>query len=172
MDISLPSSFVNFSKSALYSLGSLKFFFHLTQTHYGAESAQLIPLLHTWSLSVEEQYYILFPIVLLFIFKYLKRYLFYILILGFFSSLILADWLSIYAPYLNFYILPTRVWEIVAGSILAYFELTKGRETRYKILNLVLPSIGLILMHNIYCFLTIIQIIHLLKRYHLLLVFA
>ncbi|MDA9731959.1 acyltransferase [Candidatus Pelagibacter sp.] len=143
----LPSSFVNFSKSVLYSLGfSSNFFFHFTETQYGAESAQLIPLLHTWSLSVEEQYYILFPIVLLFIFKYLKRYLFYILILGFFSSLILADWLSIYAPYLNFYILPTRVWEIVAGSILAYFELTKGRETRYKILNLVLPSIGLILI--------------------------
>ena len=143
----LPSSFVNFSKSVLYSIGfSSNFFFHFTETQYGAESSELIPLLHTWSLSVEEQYYILFPIVLLFIFKYLKRDLFYILILSFLSSLILANWLSGYAPNLNFYILPTRGWEIVAGSILAYFELTKGRETKYKILNLVLPSIGLILI--------------------------
>ena len=43
----LPSSFVNFSKSVLYSLGfSSNFFFHFTETQYGAESAQLIPLLH------------------------------------------------------------------------------------------------------------------------------
>ena len=52
--------------------------------------------------------------------------------------------------FLNFYVLPTRAWELVAGSILAYFELTKGREIRYKILNLVLPTIGLILIASFY----------------------
>ena len=60
----LPSSFVDYSKSILYSLGfSSNFYFHYSEQQYGAESGLLKPFLHTWSLSVEEQYYILFPIV-------------------------------------------------------------------------------------------------------------
>ena len=78
----LPNSFVNFSKSILYSLGfSSNFYFHYSGQEYGAESGLLKPFLHTWSLSVEEQYYILFPIVLLITFKYFRKYLVHILIL-------------------------------------------------------------------------------------------
>jgi len=62
----LPSSFIDFSKSILYSLGfSSNFYFYYSGQQYGAESGLLKPFLHTWSLSVEEQFYILFPIVLL-----------------------------------------------------------------------------------------------------------
>ena len=62
----LPISFIDFSKSILYSLGfSSNFYFFFSGQQYGAESGLLKPFLHTWSLSVEEQYYILFPIVLL-----------------------------------------------------------------------------------------------------------
>jgi peptidoglycan/LPS O-acetylase OafA/YrhL len=62
----LPGSFVDFSKSILYSLGfSSNFYFHYSGQQYGAESGLLKPFLHTWSLSVEEQFYILFPIILL-----------------------------------------------------------------------------------------------------------
>ena len=67
----LPSIFVDFSKSIIYSLGfSSNFYFWYSGERYGAESGLLKPFLHTWSLSVEEQFYILFPIVLLVIFKY------------------------------------------------------------------------------------------------------
>ena len=84
----LPNSFIDFSKSILYSLGfTSNFYFHYTGQEYGAVSGFLKPFLHTWSLSVEEQYYILFPIVLLFAFKYFRKYLIYILILGFISRL-------------------------------------------------------------------------------------
>ena len=150
----LPSSFIDFSKSILYSLGfSSNFYFHYSGQEYGAESGLLKPFLHTWSLSVEEQFYILFPIVLLITFKYFRKYLIHILILGFAISLGLADWGSRNHPLFNFYVLPTRGWELLAGSILAYFEVTRGRRSEIKTLNLILPSIGLLLIgHSILFF--------------------
>jgi peptidoglycan/LPS O-acetylase OafA/YrhL len=143
----LPSSFVDFSKSILYSLGfSSNFYFHYSGQQYGAESGLLKPFLHTWSLSVEEQFYILFPIVLLITFKYFRKYLIHILILGFVISLGLAEWGSKNHPSFNFYVLPTRGWELLAGSILAYFEITNGKRGENKTLNLILPTIGLLLI--------------------------
>jgi peptidoglycan/LPS O-acetylase OafA/YrhL len=150
----LPSSFIDFSKSILYSLGfSSNSYFHYSGQIYGAESGLLKPFLHTWSLSVEEQYYILFPIVLLITFKYFRKYVIHILILGFVISLGLADWGSKNHPSFNFYVLPTRVWELLAGSILAYFEIIKGHRSKNKLFNLILPTIGLLLIgHSILFF--------------------
>ena len=150
----LPSSFIDFSKSILYSLGfNSNFYFWYSGQQYGAESGLLKPFLHTWSLSVEEQFYIIFPIVLLITFKYFGKFLIHILILGFIISLGLADWGSKNYPSFNFYILPTRGWELLAGSILAYFEITLGHRSKNKILNLILPSIGLFLIgHSILFF--------------------
>jgi peptidoglycan/LPS O-acetylase OafA/YrhL len=150
----LPGSFVDFSKSILYSLGfSSNFYFHYSGQTYGAESGLLKPFLHTWSLSVEEQYYIIFPIVLLITFKYFRKYLIHILILGFIISLGLADWGSRNHPSFNFYVLPTRGWELLAGSILAYFEINNGHRSKNKTLNLILPTIGLLLIgHSILFF--------------------
>jgi len=142
-----PSSFVDFSKSILYSLGfSSNFYFHFTGQEYGALGGLFMPFLHTWSLSVEEQYYILFPIVLLITFKYFKKYLIHILILGFIVSLVLADWGSRNYPSASFYFLHTRMWELIVGSILAYFQITIGHRSENKILNSILPGIGLFLI--------------------------
>src|SRR6056300_1477190 len=77
-------SFIDFSKSILYSLGfSSNFYFYFSGQQYGAENGLLKPFLHTWSLSVEEQFYILFPVLLLITFKYFRKYLIYTLIIGF-----------------------------------------------------------------------------------------
>lgn len=150
----LLSSFVDFSKSILYSLVfSSNFYFHYSGQQYGGEDGSLKLFLHTWSLSVEEQYYILFPIVLLVTFKYFKKYLIYILLFGFVFSLGLADWGSRNHSSFNFYVLPTRMWELLAGSILAYFEITKGHRSKYQTLNLILPIIGFLLIgHSILFF--------------------
>ena len=59
----LPANFLEYSKSILSAvLFSSNFFFYFVTTEYGAESALLKPFLHTWSLGVEEQFYIVFPI--------------------------------------------------------------------------------------------------------------
>ena len=142
-----PSSFVDFSKSILFSLGfSSNFYFHYSGQQYGAESGLLKPFLHTWSLSVEEQYYILFPIVLLITFRYFKKYLIYTLIVGFILSLGMADSTSRNYPSISFYFIHTRMWELIAGSMLAYFEITNGHRSQNRILNLILPFAGLILI--------------------------
>jgi peptidoglycan/LPS O-acetylase OafA/YrhL len=152
--ILLPSSFVDFSKSILYSLGfSSNFYFHYSNQQYGALSGLLKPLLHTWSLSVEEQFYILFPIILLFIFKYFRKYFLHILFLGFTISLGLADLGSKNYSSATFYLLHTRIWELLAGSILAYFEITLKHRSKNQKFNFILPSVGLFLIgHSILFF--------------------
>jgi peptidoglycan/LPS O-acetylase OafA/YrhL len=150
----LPSSFVDFSKSILYSLGfSSNFFFHYSGQEYAAPSGLYKPFLHTWSLSVEEQFYIIFPITFFITFKYFRKYLIHILILGFLISFGLAEWTSRNYPSLSFYFLHTRLWELLVGSILAYYEVIKGHRSKYKILNLILPMVGLLLIgHSVFFF--------------------
>jgi len=77
------------------------------------------PLLHTWSLSVEEQFYIFFPLALFVINKFLKnRYLPWLLIFGI-ISFITSVFGCYYFQKINFYFFPTRAWELIAGAILA-----------------------------------------------------
>jgi hypothetical protein len=65
----------------------------------------------------------------------------------------LADWGSKNHPSFNFYVLPTRGWELLAGSILAYFEINNGHRSKNRILNLILPFIGFILIgHSVLFF--------------------
>ena len=143
----IPSSLINFSKSILYSLAfTTNIFFHYSGQEYGADIGKLIPFLHTWSLSVEEQFYILFPIIVLIFLKFFKRYLIHIFFLGFVISLGLADWGSREYPSATFYFLHTRLWEFLAGSIIAYFETTRGYRSKKKLFNYIFPSIGLILI--------------------------
>ena len=150
----LPSSFVDFSKSLLYSLGfSSNFYFHYSGQVYGAESGLLKPFLHTWSLSVEEQYYILFPGVLFITFKYFRRYIGIFLFIFFITSLYIADWGSKNHPSFSFYVLPTRGWEVLAGSILAYLEIKLDYLNKNKVLSLILPGFGfLLIIHAIFFF--------------------
>ena len=150
----LPLNFIDFSKSILYSLGfSSNFYFYHTGIQYAAEDSLLVPLLHIWSLSVEEQYYIIFPAVLIVTYKYFKKYLFHILILGFCLSLFLAQWGSSRYPTLNFYMLPTRGWELLAGSILSFLEIKKNFRSQNLKINNILSIFGfLLILHAIFFF--------------------
>ena len=150
----LPNDLLDFSKSILYSLGfSSNFYFHYSGLEYGGAGLEGNPFLHTWSLSVEEQYYVLFPLALFITFKFFKKFLIHVLILGFIISLGLANWGSTNYPSASFYFLHTRIWEILAGSILAYFEIIKGGRSKIHSFNLILPSVGLFLIgHSILFF--------------------
>ena len=65
----------------------------------------------------------------------------------------MADWGSRNYTSATFYFLNTRMWELLAGSILAYLEISKGHRSQNKTLNLILPSIGLFLIaHSILFF--------------------
>lgn len=150
----LPISLIDFSKSILYSLGfSSNFYFYYSGLQYGAENNLLKPLLHTWSLSIEEQYYFFFPVILLIINRYFRKYLIYILVLSFIASLGIADRMSNDNPAISFYFLHTRIWELLAGSILAYLEIKQVYKIDNRIINLTLPSLGFfIIILNIFFF--------------------
>ncbi|MGE0289249.1 MAG: acyltransferase family protein [Bradyrhizobium sp.] len=91
--------------------------FFWKETGYFAAAAELKPLLHTWSLAVEEQYYVIVPIALMLLWKLGYRTALGLLVLGFVASLALAEWGARHVPSAAFYLLPTRAWELLIGAI-------------------------------------------------------
>ncbi|WP_162527218.1 acyltransferase family protein [Sphingomonas solaris] len=98
------------------------------QTDYFAGAVELKPLIHTWSLAVEEQYYIVFPLILMGVARWgRRRYLLPTLLLAITSfalSVAMMDW----DASGNYYLLLTRAWELLIGSLLAYgapFEVSR-----------------------------------------------
>ena len=87
----VPWQLIDFSNSALASLLFVSNIYFWMQSGYFAPATDQMPLLHTWSLAIEEQYYILFPICLILIWKYLPRYLLAIMIIALLASFILRN---------------------------------------------------------------------------------
>jgi peptidoglycan/LPS O-acetylase OafA/YrhL len=92
-------------------------FYH--QSGYFDKPAELKPLLHTWSLALEEQFYIFFPLFFLLIWRIFKKHFKLVLFLCTLGSLALSIiWIS-RDPSAAFYLLPFRAWELLLGSLLA-----------------------------------------------------
>jgi len=138
----LPSDFVEYSKSIVSTLlFSSNLFFYFTTTDYGVDSSLLKPFLHTWSLGIEEQFYFIFPILLLIFHKFVSRHLLIVLVVMLVMSLVFAEFVGTKNADLNFYLPMSRFWELIFGAVLAYTELKHGqiRVPAQKIL----PIIGL-----------------------------
>ena len=119
----IPDHLEDFSKSVIASLMFVSnFYFFFSETEYGASSSLLKPLLHTWSLSIEEQFYLIFPLLSLLTLR-LKAQYFWVLNLSIFIvSLIFAHVNAQNNPDLNFYLPLSRYWELSAGALIAYRE--------------------------------------------------
>lgn len=142
----LPTNFIEYAKSILSSIyGWSNLFFYFNTTQYGAESSLFKPFLHTWSLGIEEQFYLIFPILSILILKFFRNYFLSIGTLLFILSLIFAEYMIPINPELNFYLPLSRFWELLIGSALAYkeiyFEETKGN----SFIKLI-PNLGIILV--------------------------
>ncbi|WP_158667336.1 acyltransferase family protein [Agrobacterium bohemicum] len=121
----LPDAYEDFSKSLMMATLSLSNIYFLKKTDYFAPDSAEVPLLHTWSLGVEEQFYILFP--LLFLFRLKIRTIFRILLAAAIASLVVSEFGARHFPSANHYLLPTRVWEILAGSLCAFYVFGRPR---------------------------------------------
>lgn len=115
----LPDELARFGKSLLAIATFSSNIFFLRNTNYFAPTAEDQPFLHTWSLAVEEQYYVLFPLFLILSWRFGKSKLFWLTSFGAILSLALAEWGWRNHPVANFYLLPMRAWELLAGSLLA-----------------------------------------------------
>ncbi|MGO7379935.1 acyltransferase family protein [Rhizobium ruizarguesonis] len=139
----LPSELLDYANSIGSSLlfGS-NIYFYFTAAQYGEPNTLLKPFLHTWSLSVEEQFYIGFPLLLLIVRRYLKsRFLPCVLLVASLSFVLCVVTVR-YDQQQAFYSPLTRAWELLAGTLLAYHEVGRGR-TRPRPL---LAAAGLVLV--------------------------
>ena len=96
------------------------------QQGYFAESAQLNPLLHTWSLAVEEQYYVFFPLFLIIAWRFGINRVFWMIVMMLAVSFLTSEWGWRNQAAANFYLAPTRAWELFFGSISAFIVHKRG----------------------------------------------
>lgn len=113
------------AKSTIATLGlSSNFYFAWKTGGYFDGATELQPLLHTWSLAVEEQFYLFWPLVVLYAGRMAirrgkppSRAIGVSLAVVFFVSLALSLWLTPLRPTLAFFLAPTRAWEFAAGGL-------------------------------------------------------
>lgn len=128
----LPQELNNFGKS-LYAVNLFASnFLFWDQTGYFEPSTELMPLLHTWSLAVEEQFYVVFPLMLLGLRRFSTATVLKVVVASIVLSFVAAQVLAFVDPAANFYLLPSRFWELGAGAILALggvdrLPLSRGR---------------------------------------------
>ncbi len=145
----LPSELINYAWSVLSSqLFGSNIFWHYSLQEYGAQSALLKPFLHTWSLAVEEQYYIVFPILLGLLFRYFRRYLLLVIAAGIVISLEFSVWMTTRDSSFSFYMLPSRFWELLAGAALAIVmsQSATNLSNSSTFLSRLAPGLGIVMI--------------------------
>jgi len=154
-----PTDLQNYSKSIISSLTFWSNFQFSSETGYFATPGEYKPLLHTWSLSIEEQFYIFYPLFFIFIFKLSKKFLNLLIIIILLLSLIFAQWggnLNFQYPFIDedllFYsqsfltkfMMPFgRIWELALGAACAflinsnkdYFQINQIQNNKILLFN-------------------------------------
>lgn len=114
-----PLEMIDYAKSLATASVSVSNLYFWSQSGYFDAASSARPLLHTWSLAVEEQFYIVFPILIVLLRRYFPRRVelaIYILALG---SFVLSAWQVFVFPATTFYWAHTRAWELLLGTIVA-----------------------------------------------------
>lgn len=140
----LPPQMLEFSKS----IGAVALFvsnvlFWRTSGYFDSTAGEK-PLLHTWSLGVEEQFYIFFPLILFFLWKHRKNFLVPGIVLIAFGSLAVSQWLSQGHAMANFFLIPSRAWELMIGALAAL--IFKHKEDLSSGAKNALSALGFLMM--------------------------
>ena len=143
----LPSDMKSFSQSLVaVSFFSSNFLFWMTSGYFDT-AAELKPMLHTWSLAVEEQYYVLFPVFLMLAWRLGRRWIVALLSVLFMASLAAANWGAYAHPSAAFYLLPTRGWELLIGVLVSFYLANGDRKLSIShSINQTISIVGLLLI--------------------------
>ncbi|WP_425071545.1 acyltransferase family protein [Sagittula sp. S175] len=125
----LPFEFREFGKSAIAATVYLSNVLFWKQTGYFDVAAHDKPLLHTWSLAVEEQFYIFLPLLIVALSRS-RRAVIWALVLTWAASLAACVWFTPTHPSSTFYLFPFRAWELLTGVLLAIWGLSRGTDWR------------------------------------------
>ena len=127
----LPQDFKDFGQSlSATSLFFANIFFWF-KTGYFDHAAETKPLLHTWSLGIEEQFYIFWPLFLWFVETRIRSFMPIIILTAFIFSFVASEIAVQWAPSSAFYLTPFRAWELMAGAVVALGILKRPRS--YKV---------------------------------------
>jgi len=153
----IPSDMERFSKSLVAVPTFVSNILFWRESGYWDTANELKPLLHTWSLAVEEQYYILFPLFLMMMWRFRRRWILSSFIVISLFSLAAAEWAAYNAPKANFFLLTTRAWELAIGASIAFYFVYRRNTVRIllsnKFIDEVLGLAGLIMIgYAVYVF--------------------
>lgn len=119
-----PDELIQLSKHAFSSTAFVSNFIFLKESGYFDNAAEAKPLLHLWSLSIEEQFYLLWPMAILLISRLRLPFSLFVLVL-FFGSFSFCLYEVQIDPINAFYLPYTRFWELLAGALLALYKQSK-----------------------------------------------
>jgi peptidoglycan/LPS O-acetylase OafA/YrhL len=135
----LPSQMKDFSQSLVATSLFASNILFWRESGYFAAASEEKPLLHTWSLAVEEQYYLLFPLFFFLAWRFEKNRVLWIVVIIAVMSFLLSEWGWRNQPIANFYLAPTRAWELLSGSIAAFIlqQSTLRKNNLYALIGLI-----------------------------------
>ncbi|MDR6543225.1 peptidoglycan/LPS O-acetylase OafA/YrhL [Acinetobacter bereziniae] len=133
----IPFDYRSLSKHVIGSLLFVSNIIYWKESGYFDVDSHEKILLHTWSLSVEWQFYLFLPIYLIIAYKLLKHKTIYALILLFICSLALAHVISTYRPSASFFLLPTRAWEMILGGFLYFLPKPNLKDATSYLLEII-----------------------------------
>ena len=122
----LPTELKDFSQSIAAVMLFVSNILFWKEEGYFSAASELKPLLHTWSLAVEEQFYVFFPPLLMALWRWGRKPTFWILLGIALVSLALSEWGWRHDASANFYLAPSRAWELLAGSLAALWQADRG----------------------------------------------
>ena len=129
----LPSHLAEYAASLLAVLTFSSNIFFFRNIGYFEIAAEVKPLLHTWSLSLEEQFYFILPVGLFIVFKVHKKLIIPVILMIITFSLIVSELGATNAPVANFFLLPSRIWEFLIGSLVATLPIDIKNRSRRRI---------------------------------------
>ncbi|MEM9840673.1 MAG: acyltransferase family protein [Pseudomonadota bacterium] len=121
----LPVQFEDFGASVVAAGLFFSNIYFWQQTDYFAGSSEFLPLLHTWSLAVEEQFYLIFPLVMMAVAWFFRARFAPVLLALVLASFAVCLWGTANEPSATFYLLPTRAWELGIGALVATAHIPK-----------------------------------------------
>jgi len=139
----LPSDLKNFSKSLVAVSTFTSNFLFWRLSGYFDVASEFKPLLHTWSLAIEEQFYLVFPPFLMLVFHRRRQILFTALLVSAILSFFLGQYFNVDRPFFTFFLLPTRAWELLIGSLSAWHCQLNRRHRFGKVSLEIFSFIGL-----------------------------
>ena len=153
-----PNDLKDFGQSLMATSTFLSNYHFFMESGYFATAGEFNPLLHTWSLALEEQFYVIYPIFILLLWKFKRTFLLIFISIIALVSLFLAQWgdnLSTTYPYFkkeififnqpiwaSFYLPTGRIWELMLGALIAFY-LNKEKPEKF---NQLLSILGLSLI--------------------------